>query len=150
MNISNEINEFIQKYEYRDFSSISFGEVLYYLVRDNDLMHENEEYYFRALQDLKEEWLADDIIRETTSVSTLESMFKKEAKTVEDIKNIVSEEFEIFDVTIEKHEMYKHRFEIIYYRNPDYCETRHYIKVTLLTKEDLKTIKKILNIRKGV
>ena len=39
MNISNEINVFIQKYEYRDFSSISFGEVLYYLVRDNDLKY---------------------------------------------------------------------------------------------------------------
>lgn len=105
MNISNEINEFIQKYEYRDFSSsgsISFGEVLYYLVRDNDLKYENEEYCFRALQDLKEEWLADDIIIETTSASTLESMFKREAKTIQDIKNIVSEEFEIFDVTVDE------------------------------------------------
>ena len=71
---------------------------------------------------MKEIWLKQDYIRETTSVSTLESLCKREAKTLEDIQKIISEEFEIFEVTVEEHAMYNHRFEIRYYRNPEYNE----------------------------
>lgn len=149
MNLSNEINDFIQNYEYLNFSSITFGEVLYYIVRDNDLKYENEEYCCYALEDLKEEWLAEDVIREITSTSTLESIFKREAKTIEDIEKIVSKEFEIFEVNVKEHEIYNNRFEIKYYRTPANCDERHYIRVAVLTEPDFSTIKKILGVEKG-
>lgn len=148
MNLSNKINDFIQNYEYLNFSNISFGEVLYYMVRDNDLKYENEEECCRALEDLKEDWLGD-VIRETTSTSTLKSIFKREAKTIEDIEKVVSEEFEIFEVNVKEHGIYNNRFEIKYYRTPANCDERHYIRVTVLTEPDFSTIKKILGVEKG-
>ena len=150
MNLSNEINDFIENYEYEDFSKIDFGTVIYNIAKEYDLRSQSEEECIKALDGLKETWLKYEYIRETTPASTLESICKREAKTLEDIQKIISEEFEIFEVTIQEHDMYNHRFEIRYYRNPGYCNKRHYIEVTVLTKEDLKTIKKILNIRKGV
>lgn len=150
MNLSNEINSFIQNYEYPNFKQIKFGDVINDLVVGYNLSEASEEECVDAFEDMKEIWLEQDYIRETTSISTLESVCKREAKTIKDIQKIISEEFEIFEVTVEEHAKYNHRFEIRYYRNPDYCETRHYIEVTVLTKEDLKTIKKILNIRKDV
>ena len=149
-NLSNEINWFIQTYEYPNFKQIKYGEVINDLAAGYNLSEASEEECVDAFEDMKEIWLKQDYIRETTSVSTLESLCKREAKTLEDIQKIISEEFEIFEVTVEEHAMYNHRFEIRYYRNPEYNEKRHYIEVTVLTKEDLKTIKKILNIRKGV
>ena len=149
-NLSQKINDFIENYEYEDFSKINFGTVIYNIAKEYDLRSQSEEECIKALDGLKETWLKYEYIRETTPASTLESLCKREAKTLEDIQKIISEEFEIFEVTVEEHAMYNHRFEIRYYRNPGYCNKRHYIEVTVLTKEDLKTIKKILNIRKGV
>ena len=149
-NLSQKINDFIENYEYEDFSKINFGTVIYNIAKEYDLRSQSEEECIKALDGLKETWLKYEYIRETTPASTLESLCKREAKTLEDIQKIISEEFEIFEVTVEEHEIYNHRFEIRYYRNPGYCNKRHYIEVTVLTKEDLKTIKKILNIRKGV
>ena len=149
-NLSQKINDFIENYEYEDFSKINFGTVIYNIAKEYDLRSQSEEECIKALDGLKETWLKYEYIRETTPASTLESLCKREAKTLEDIQKIISEEFEIFEVTIQEHDMYNHRFEIRYYRTPVYCNKRHYIEVTVLTKEDLKTIKKILNIRKGV
>ena len=149
-NLSQKINDFIENYEYEDFSKINFGTVIYNIAKEYDLRSQSEEECIKALDGLKETWLKYEYIRETTHASTLESICKREAKTLEDIEKIISEEFEIFDVTVEEHEIYNHRFEITYYRYPGYCEKRHYIKVTLLTESDFSTIKKILNIRKGV
>lgn len=150
MNLSNEINQFIQKYEYPNFKQIKYGEVINFLAVGYNLSEASEEECVDAFEDMKEIWLKQDYIRETTPASTLESICKREAKTIQDIEKIISEEFEIFEVTVEEYAMYNHRFEIRYYRNPGYCDKKHYIEVTVLTKEDLKTIKKILNIRKGV
>lgn len=150
MNLSNEINKFIQKHEYLDFSSISFGTVIYNIAKEYDLRSQSEEECIKALDGLKETWLKYEYIRETTPASTLESLCKREAKTLEDIEKIISEEFEIFEVTVEEHDMYNHRFEIRYYRTPVYCNKRHYIEVTVLTEPDFSTIKKILNVSKGV
>ena len=150
MNLSNEINQFIQKYEYPNFKQIKYGEVINFLAVGYNLSEASEEDCINALKELKQDWVESDYIRETTSVSTLESLCKREAKTLEDIQKIISEEFEIFEVTVEEHAMYNHRFEIRYYRNPGYCDKRHYIEVTLLTEPDFSTIKKILNVRKGV
>lgn len=152
-NLSNEINWFIQKYEKPNMSEIKYGEVINKLAAGYNLSEASEDECveaFEAFEDMKEYWLKQDYIRETTSASTLESICKREAKTIQDIKGIISEEFEIFDVTVEVHAMYNHRFEIRYYRNPGYCDKRHYIEVTVLTEPDFSTIKKILNIRKGV
>ena len=149
-NLSQKINDFIENYEYKDFSKINFGTVIYNIAKEYDLRSQSEEECIKALDGLKETWLKYEYIRETTPASTLESLCKREAKTLEDIQKIISEEFEIFEVTIQEHDMYNHRFEIRYYRTPVYCNKRHYIEVAVLTKEDLKTIKKILNIRKGV
>lgn len=149
MNLANEINWFIQKYEYPNFKQINFGEVLNGLAGAYNLSEATEAECIEALNDMKAHWLKQDYIRQTTPASTLESICKREAKTLEDIGQIISEEFEIFDVSKEVHEVYNHRFEIRYYRNPDYCDKRHYIEVTVLTEPDFSTIKKILSIRKG-
>ena len=149
-NLSNEINRFIQKYEKPNMDEIKFGEVINDLAVGYNLSEASEEECVESFEDMKEYWIKQDYIRVTTSASTLESICKREAKTVQDIKSIISEDFEIFDVKIEQHETYDHRFEIKYYRNPDYNEKRHYIEVTVLTEPDFSTIKKILSIRKGV
>lgn len=99
---------------------------------------------------MKDHWLSHGYIEKTTAASTLLSIMKREAKTLSDIANIIKEEFEIFDIKTEVHEMYNHRFEIKYYRNPDYCKERYYIEVTVLTESDFNTIKKILDVRKGL
>lgn len=89
------------------------------------------------------------ILKKTINTSTLHYLIKRDAKTLSNIADIIKEEFEIFDIKTEVHEMYNHRFEIKYYRNPGYCDERHYIEVTVLTEPDFNTIKKILDVRKG-
>ncbi len=99
---------------------------------------------------MKDHWLSHGYIEKTTSASTLHYLIKRDAKTLDNIVDIIKEEFEIFDITTEVHEIYNNRFEIKYYRSPDSCVERHYIGVTVLTEPDFNTIKKILNVRKGV
>lgn len=150
MNLSNEINTFIQNFEYQDFKEIKFGEVLNNLSQNYDISKYTEEQCIEALKDMKCHWLSHGYIEKTTSPSTLHYLIKRDAKTIEDMEKIISEEFQIFDISKEVHKVYDHRFEIRYYRNPGYCDERHYIEVTVLTEPDFNTIKKILDVRKGV
>jgi hypothetical protein len=147
-NLSNEINWFIQKYEYSNMSEIKYGEVINDLVVGYNLSEASEEECVEAFEDMKAYWLRQEYIRATTSVSTLESLLKREAKTLDDITEIISEEFEIFDKNVLLDKCFENRLTITYYRNPEYCEKRYYIKIVLLIELDNK-IKKILNIKKG-
>lgn len=148
--LSNEINSIIQKYEFKDFSPICFGYILSELNDYcKDLRNLSEEDVIKMLKELKNSLLLHDIIVETTSASTIESICKREANNISDIENIISDEFKIFNIQIEKHEFFENRFEIKYYRNPSYNEVRHYVRVVVLTYPDKKTIKKILDVSKG-
>ena len=147
-NLSNEINYFIRMYEYPDFEQIVFGDVLGFLCEGYDLSEASEEKCIECFEDLKANWLKCNYIVKTTPISTFESMFKREAKTLDDITEIISDEFKIFNKIVLLDECFENRVTITYYRNPEYNEKRHYIEVVLLLEPDNK-IKKILNIKKG-
>lgn len=147
MNLSNKINEIISNYEYSNLEQIKFGSILKCLIRNYDT-DKSEEELLLDLKDMIEICVKREYIKETTSESSLISIFKREAKTINDIEKIIRDEFKIFDIKIEVHELYNNRFEIKYYRNPDYCENRNYIRVVILTESDLNTIKSVLTVKK--
>lgn len=148
-NLSQKINDFIENYEYEDFSKINFGTVIYNIAKEYDLRSQSEEECIKALDDLKETWIRYEYIRETISESSL--LFNLQMtndRTLEKLDEVINEHFKIFNKIVILDECFENRLTITYYRNPEYNEKRHYIEVVLLLEQDNK-IKKILNIKKG-
>ena len=148
MNLSQEINDFIENYEYPNFKPIKFGEVLKYLVKGYDLSKASEEECVQALEDLKYIWIAQNYVQKTTSASTLLFHLQMSARTLVEVDEVINDRFEIFEKTVVLDHCFENRLTITYYRTPAYCDKRHYIEVVLLIETDNK-IKKILNVEKG-
>ena len=148
-NLSQKINDFIENYEYEDFSKINFGTVIYNIAKEYDLRSQSEEECINALDDLKETWIRYEYIRETISESSLLFYLQMtNNRTLEKLDEVINEHFKIFNKIVILDECFENRLTITYYRNPEYNEKRHYIEVILLLEPDNK-IKKILNIKKG-
>ena len=148
-NLSQKINDFIENYEYEDFSKINFGTVIYNIAKEYDLRSQSEEECIKALDDLKETCIRYEYIRETISESSLLFYLQMtNNRTLEKLDEVINEYFKIFNKIVILDEYFENRLTITYYRNPEYNEKRHYIEVVLLLEPDNK-IKKILNIKKG-
>lgn len=148
-NLSQKINDFIENHEYKDFSKINFGTVIYNIAREYDLRSQSEEECIKALDDLNETWLKYEYIQETISESSLLFYLQMtNNRTLEKLDEVINEHFKIFNKIVLLDECFENRVTITYYRNPEYNEKRHYIEVVLLLEPDNK-IKKILNIKKG-
>lgn len=147
MNLSQEINDFIENHEYKDFSKINFGTIVYNISREYDLRCQSEEECIKAVDDLKETWVKYEYIQETVSASSLLFHLQMTAQNLEEVDAVISDRFEIFEKTVVIDNCFQNRLSVKYYRTPAYCTKRHYIEVVLLTVED--KIKKILNVEKG-
>lgn len=148
-NLYQKINDFIENHEYKDFSKINFGTVIYNIAREYDLRSQSEEECIKALDDLNETWLKYEYIQETISESSLLFYLQMtNNRTLEKLDEVINEHFKIFNKIVLLDECFENRVTITYYRNPEYNEKRHYIEVVLLLEPDNK-IKKILNIKKG-
>lgn len=147
MNLSQEINDFIENYEYPNFRPITFGAVLRCLVNEFDIQ-DTEDNAISAFKDMKNEYIDRNYVQETTSASSLSFHLQMTAQNLEDVDRVISDRFEIFEKTVTRDNCFENRLTIKYYRNPEYNEKRHYIEVVLLIEPDNK-IKKILNVEKG-